>query len=373
MIVSFFSLIWSGSPQILSTGVFQFKWYTFLLLAGFVIARWIFLRATDKLGVERSVAARWVIISVVSATLAARLVYVAAFQPFLFRLRIWQAFFPFEFQGGFRFLGTQEFSAIGAWAGVLLVVWLASRSLRISFNKLALPAVKGLMLLMVFLRLGDFLGSERFGVATESPVGIIFTGSDMQGLMKVPCCVMRTPDGENPLLKVVPATGNTLVHHQTGFRPVILYLFFKPEVGEQVAQEFLIGDVKGYLFDHSDHFYEPGDEPLHYTLYQQEDGSFIGRIQTVGVSRHPAQLYEMLAYLLLFFALYRFRGKTIGQSAGLCLALFFTVYYLLDYLREAPVIKGGPVHLEQVMCVPFVVLGLVLLVIGMRNSRATES
>lgn len=368
MIASILALIWTVGPKIFSTGPFQFTWYTIFLLAGVLLARWIFLRRMVKAGPVAEQASGWFIGSVVVAVFFARLVFVLIEQPYLFRLRLWQAFIPFDFNGGFRFLGTDGFSAVGALAGVLFMAWWYGKKSGIGFRKLGGLAAMLFLLVMAFVRVGDFLSSSRYGTPTDSPLGMVFARPELDGLMKVPCCVMRTPDGENPLVQAKAVDGVTLVHHKTGYRPVILWLWFKPGINEQVAQEFIIGDVKGHLFDHPDHYFEPGDEPIHYTLFQEEDGSFIARIQTIGIARHPLALYEALFFLLTFLLIRRFTKSEHDHQAGLALLAGLSGHLLFDFLREAPALGFIPMHAEQVACIPFIMLGAALLLVCKKSS-----
>ena len=60
---------------------------------------------------------------------------------------------------------------------------------------------------------------------------------------------MRNPNGENPLDTVSVKRGNAMLHKGVGFQPLLAYLFFKDGATEQLVNEFLIGDVKTYLFE----------------------------------------------------------------------------------------------------------------------------
>ena len=361
------NLIWTVGPQIFSAGVFQFRWYTVLLLAGILLVRWLFLKKVSGLAGSGNGWDGWFIRAVAVSVILARLVHVLLFQPYLFRLKPLQVLLPFDFSGGFRFLGTEGFSAWGALAGLMLVIWWASRRSGVSFRQLSGLVLPLWLLLMGFVRLGDFLNSEGYGRATESPAGVVFARPELNGLMKVPCCVMRTPDGENPLVKVHAVKGVTLVHQKTGFRPVIMYLWFKPDINEQVAQEFIIGDVKGYLFDHPDHFYEPGDEPIHYTLFQEKDGSFIGRIQTIGVARHPLAIYEMCFFLLAFFSLMRLRQLPLEARGGWALVILSLGQFLFGFLSfvEKPLI--GPLSTVQLTALVFLLIGAAMVAASRRT------
>ena len=366
-------LIWTSGPEIFASGIFQFRWYTLLLVAAVLAARWIFLRYMSRTAVSSDAAKTWFNRSVVGMLVAARVIHVVCFQPYLIKARPWQILLPFDFSDGFRFTGTQGFSAMGAAAGLLLMIWLASRKLKVSFGTVAAPALTVFLLVMAVVRVGDFMNSDQFGIPTDSKAGVIFTNPEQRGLMKVPCCVMRTPDGENPLTQVKATKGVTLIHHETGFKPVILYLWFKQGSAEQLVREFLIGDVKAYLFDHKDHFYEPGDDALHYTIFYEEDNTYIARVQTVGVARHPFQLYEAVVFFVLFLFFNRYLRKADEMSArvaGVLLSLPFGLHFLLDFVRDAKQLAWVPLHTEQVLSIALVVAGLMVLLTSRRKATA---
>lgn len=81
--------------------------------------------------------------------------------------------------------------------------------------------------------------------------------------------------------------------------------------------------------------------------------------------RHPGQLYEALAYFLLFgvmIYLYRTRGKQLprGFFFGLCLGAIFTFRFFIEYLKENQEAfeEGMMLNMGQWLSLPFVVVGI---------------
>jgi prolipoprotein diacylglyceryl transferase len=81
--------------------------------------------------------------------------------------------------------------------------------------------------------------------------------------------------------------------------------------------------------------------------------------------RHPAQLYEALAYLALFFVmiyLYKRGGKLIhrGFFFGLCLTAIFTFRFFVEFLKENQVSfeEGMTFNMGQWLSVPFIIIGI---------------
>ncbi|QDF76522.1 MULTISPECIES: prolipoprotein diacylglyceryl transferase [Shewanella] len=89
------------------------------------------------------------------------------------------------------------------------------------------------------------------------------------------------------------------------------------------------------------------------------------------VPRHPAQLYEALAYLVIFITLwllYRYTEmkRREGALVGLFLALVFGARYLIEFVkvRQAEFALDWSLSVGQMLSVPFVLAGLTLLVMA---------
>lgn len=87
-----------------------------------------------------------------------------------------------------------------------------------------------------------------------------------------------------------------------------------------------------------------------------------------GVPRHPAQLYEAIAYLIVFIFLliYYFRksGKfKNGLLLGLFLILVFGFRFFIEFIKEDQTYfeKGWLLNMGQLLSIPFVLLGFYLI------------
>ena len=99
------------------------------------------------------------------------------------------------------------------------------------------------------------------------------------------------------------------------------------------------------------------------------------------VPRHPAQIYEALAYLGLFMilaAMY-FRGSA-GQKRGLLFGLFltytFTARFFIEFVKADQVAfeQGMTLNMGQILSIPMVAVGLVFVVRAMmaKNEAGTD-
>lgn len=83
------------------------------------------------------------------------------------------------------------------------------------------------------------------------------------------------------------------------------------------------------------------------------------------IPRHPAQLYEAVCYLIIFFVLwniYKKHGLQLkpGFLFGLFLILVFSVRFLIEFLKEIQEVFENtlPINMGQILSIPFILVGL---------------
>lgn len=87
------------------------------------------------------------------------------------------------------------------------------------------------------------------------------------------------------------------------------------------------------------------------------------------VPRHPAQLYESLGYLCLFFILYFIYHKTpkkyhLGYLFGLFFTLLWSLRFLVEFIKEPQgkeVLYTNMLNTGQLLSIPFIITGLWLM------------
>lgn len=86
------------------------------------------------------------------------------------------------------------------------------------------------------------------------------------------------------------------------------------------------------------------------------------------IPRHPAMLYEALAYFLVFCALYVAYWKTTiiqhpGRVLGITLATCFLARFLIEFVKEnqVPFENRMPLNMGQLLSIPFILAGLYLI------------
>jgi len=93
--------------------------------------------------------------------------------------------------------------------------------------------------------------------------------------------------------------------------------------------------------------------------------------------RHPAQLYEAVVYLSLFFfqVWYYFRhtkGKIpLGRAAGITLTVVFIARFLIEFVKKEQVDfeKGMALDMGQLLSIPFILLGIFFVVRSYRKEQ----
>lgn len=105
------------------------------------------------------------------------------------------------------------------------------------------------------------------------------------------------------------------------------------------------------------------------------NSEIIGRITDVpwafifervdSMPRHPGQLYEAIAYALLFFIgwrIYRKQPQRVGTGFffGLCLTYIFTARFFIEYTKEVQEAfeQTLPLNMGQMLSIPFVIIGI---------------
>ena len=86
------------------------------------------------------------------------------------------------------------------------------------------------------------------------------------------------------------------------------------------------------------------------------------------VPRHPAQLYEAIAYLIIFIALMTYYFKTnakfkSGKIFGIFLISVFTFRFFVEFLKEDQSYfeKGMILNMGQLLSIPLIILGIYIL------------
>jgi phosphatidylglycerol---prolipoprotein diacylglyceryl transferase len=98
--------------------------------------------------------------------------------------------------------------------------------------------------------------------------------------------------------------------------------------------------------------------------------------QVDGTPRHPAQLYEAIAYLLIFLFLlflYKSRREKLqhGVFFGLSLILIFLSRFFIEFVKSTQVAAEDNLRFDygQLLSIPFVLCGIGFVIYGLQKSK----
>ncbi|MEK6780476.1 MAG: prolipoprotein diacylglyceryl transferase [Bacteroidota bacterium] len=365
-------IIWNGSPEIFSFGSFALRWYGLLFALGFLISQQILYYIYRKEGKPERDVETLTIYMVVATIIGARLGHVIFYQPDM----IWNdplgIFLPFQFSPTFRFTGLQGLASHGGALGIFFALWLYSRKkkpgqsyLQILDRIAILVALTGCL-----IRFGNFFNSEIIGKPTDSPTGVVFTSRITEAIMK----------NQGNLVETVGITkgkqDTTTVYGQT---PIQVYLFFKKGVSRNDAENYTRADVR-YILTHLTEFvYESQLSPIKYEIVSEKDGIWVTKIHTLGIVRHPAQLYESISCLLLFAFLfwywYRYQNNTPpGRIFGLFMIILWSLRFAYEYLKENQEVfeSNLPINMGQILSIPLLLAGIYVLFLSYQKPSTTQ-
>ncbi len=86
--------------------------------------------------------------------------------------------------------------------------------------------------------------------------------------------------------------------------------------------------------------------------------------QVDGLPRHPSQLYEAIAYLIIFIAIitiYLWKGKQLhrGFFFGFCVTAIFISRFIIEFSKvNNGIFEGFPLNTGHFLSIPFIALGL---------------
>ena len=92
------------------------------------------------------------------------------------------------------------------------------------------------------------------------------------------------------------------------------------------------------------------------------------RIQTIGVARHPLQLYEAVAFFIVLIGVLRYWRKNHkllqpGRIAGILITTISGIHFVIEFLNDLtrPLIKSIPFTMDQYICILILIFGVLLL------------
>lgn len=92
--------------------------------------------------------------------------------------------------------------------------------------------------------------------------------------------------------------------------------------------------------------------------------------------RHPAQLYEAIAYLVIFIIIsliYKKHKELVGGGFyfGFCIGTIFLFRFFVEYCKEVQSDweQGMLLDMGQILSIPFIIIGTIFIVYGLKNRQ----
>jgi phosphatidylglycerol---prolipoprotein diacylglyceryl transferase len=96
--------------------------------------------------------------------------------------------------------------------------------------------------------------------------------------------------------------------------------------------------------------------------------------------RHPAQLYEAIAYLLIFgLLIYLYKTKRAklqnGFFFGLSISLIFVARFIIEFFKEKQVAFEEHMKFDmgQILSIPFILIGIGFVIVGLIKTKKERS
>ena len=366
-------IIWNGSPEIFSIGPITLRWYGLLFATGFLISQQILYYMFRQEGKPERDVETLTIYMVVATILGARLGHILFYQPDI----IWKdplgILLPFEFSPSFKFTGLQGLASHGAAVGILFGLWLYSRKKKPNQNYLqVLDRIVILVALTgALIRFGNYFNSEILGKPTNALSGIVFINRVTEAIQGA---VGRA---DNIVESVTVEKNNDPPEGANGRVPIKIFIFFKPGTSEGSAQFFCRSEVKNLLYYLSEFVDEPATGTLHYqTILDPKTNQVMARVQTLGIARHPAQLYEAVSCVALFlFLLFIWWQHKInlpeGRIFGYFMIILWSMRFAYEFLKEnqVPFEDRLTLNMGQFLSIPLVLIGIFILIRSYRQPK----
>ncbi|MCC6397655.1 MAG: prolipoprotein diacylglyceryl transferase [Bacteroidetes bacterium] len=342
--------LWNPNPVAFVVGDFVVGWYGILFALGFLLAQRLVIfmyREEGKPGRDLDALLIYLIIGTV---VGARLGHCLFYDPqFYMRnpiaiLKIWE--------GGL--------ASHGATAGLLAACFIFSRRKRNQpflwlVDRIAIVAA----LVGALVRVGNFINAEIIGTPTGARYGVVFL-SPLHDVIRgsgVPALSMEAHQAGSP--------GSLL----PGTVPVRIEVLFPPEAVQTAQSRLLLYNTMHSAWKASP-IARPHVSDLEFAdppRIQSGDAAGV-TLFALAVARHPVQLYEAavcLALAIYLFLIWRQHGSRLPHGAllgRLCIILFGS-RFLLEFFKESvtPIETGWPISMGQLLSIPFVGLGIWLL------------
>ena len=361
-------IIWNADPEIFEIFGRPIVWYGLLFATAFLLSQQVMYHIYKKEGKRIEDVDTLTVYMIIAVILGARLGHVFFYEPMRYLknpidiIKVWE--------GGL--------ASHGAAVGILTALWIyANYSINWTGKKFKvkkqkrenqsfLQVVDRIVIVVALsgclIRFGNFMNSEIVGLPTHSNFGVMFMRN-----------VTEAIQSNNPRVESVTYSGRAGEPTEEGYEPIRIELVFDSDYSlneEQVVlyMDNTLNNILGNSTYVIENIHEPLIHNLDYTYRIRPDGKIVATIDTFGISRHPAQLYESISSFLIFILLYFVWRKwqanaPPGKIFGIFLVILFGLRFMYEFIKENQVDfeEGLALNMGQWLSIPLVLAGLFLL------------
>ena len=161
------SIIWNADPEIFRIGNFAVRWYGLLFASAFFFGYLVFLKIYKKEGISVELLDKLTMYTAVGTIVGARLGHCLFYEPEYYLSN------PFEilkiWRGGL--------ASHGAAIGILIALYYYSKIIRRHYLWILDRIVIAVALAGFFIRMGNLMNSEIYGIETDLPWGFVFVAA----------------------------------------------------------------------------------------------------------------------------------------------------------------------------------------------------
>jgi prolipoprotein diacylglyceryl transferase len=360
------AIIWDLAPGIIKVGNFELHWYSLFFAMAFFFGYKILTSIYKSEGKSEDNVDELSIYMFVAVLFGARIGHCLFYDWAYFSQHPLEIILPFRFEPEFEFTGFQGLASHGAAAGILLALYLYSRKHKDQSYMYVLDRMVIVIALAgACIRMGNLMNSEIIGKPYDGPTSFIFANPAEQKL--------KNDLGEDLIRDVS--------FQKTGKDTMIMSKYVS-ELDMTIhtkhidsVDTFIKDAVWSSLFNWNEYgvytmlpinIQGDGYEELNIKKVEKLPNGEMNITTTLyGIPRHPAQLYEAISCLLIFFflyALYKKYGATLpeGRIFGWFCILIFGLRFLYEFLKENQVAFEDEMKLNmgQWLSIPLILIGI---------------
>lgn len=342
----FLSITWDVGRG-LDLGFFTLRYYSLLFALGFVLGYFIMKAIFKKEGIAQEKLDTLLTYVVIATIVGARLGHVFFYQWDYYSQHLLEILMVWK--GGLASHGA-------AIAIIIAMIMYARRELKKSPLWILDRVVITVALAGCFIRLGNLANSEIYGDVSNSAWEMVFTNPVRER-------IMATSDGLITEVNFVERDEYQIEDDLT-YPLYDMQLSFSEKIPNREAAAKLVQKHLKPLLDRS----SKEDLNMKITgleIVWDESERMQGSVEARGYPRSPTQIYEAIAYLVIFFILARLyliadARQRVGLLFGIFLILVFGFRFAIEFIKENQVQseEGSSLNIGQSLSIPLVLAGL---------------